>query len=176
MKKNDSSYLAYSLACAPVPHTIERVPGIQSRLWAACQRCRPELETPHRSAGHLDLRGRRSHKRLRVSKMSFLSSLFRTFCLSLFSNYRTMLRIWSLIQTIQTVSKRPSCIAGAYLLWFNFANLISHNCICARSRNNNAEHIRVIPSILFEQLRAELGNQSLTQTRKLHSVRIKRRW
>lgn len=106
----------------------------------------------------------------------FFSSLFLTFCLSLSSNYRTMLRIWSLIQTIQTGSKRPGCIAGACLLWFNFTNLISHNCICAQNRNNNAEHTRVIPSILFEQLRAELGNQSLTHTRKLHSVRIKRRW
>lgn len=48
------SYLACSLACALVLHTIERVPGSQSRLWAACQRCRPDLETPHRSAGHLD--------------------------------------------------------------------------------------------------------------------------
>lgn len=81
-QRNDSSYLAYSLACALVPHTIERVPGIQSRLWAACQRCRPELETPHRSAGHLDARATRSQTHLSASQMSlhrciiyFLSSV-----------------------------------------------------------------------------------------------------
>lgn len=102
---------------------------------------------------------------------SFLGCLFLTFCGSVYlpiigpcSEYEA----W--FKTTQTVSKRPGCIAGVCLLWFNFTDLISQNCICAkkeRDRNDKAEHRRVIPSVLIkEQLRFELGNQSLTQTRK----------
>lgn len=51
------SYLAYSFACAPVLHAIERVPKIPCRLWAAWQLRWAERETPLRPADHLDGRG-----------------------------------------------------------------------------------------------------------------------
>lgn len=51
------SYLAYSFACAPVLHAIERVPKIPCRLWAAWQLRWAERETQLRPVDHLDGRG-----------------------------------------------------------------------------------------------------------------------
>lgn len=113
IQMNDSSYLAYSLACALVPHTIERVPGIQSRLWAACQRRRPELETPHRSAGHLDAKSDVSKPTLKFPRC--ILRYFKLFYLLLSPNYRAML--WSRDLQTLTVSKPPVfvCSDSAFL-------------------------------------------------------------
>lgn len=85
VQMNDSAYLAYSLACAPVPHTIERVPGIQSRLWAACQHCRPELDSLCAALGGTPGPQRQSFKKthLEVAQNVSYSSLVVTFFLSL---------------------------------------------------------------------------------------------
>ena len=74
--------------------------------------------------------------RLRVSQMSLtllISSL--SVSRSFSPNYRTMLWMWSPIQTIQTVSQRP---AGSLWpvrapLWSKFSKLICHICVCAQN-------------------------------------------
>ena len=94
----------------------------------------------------------------------------------------------SLIETTQDCLQTAGS-HGRLALWFTFAKLISQKYILrkktknktkknqTKSRVNKAGDGLVVPPILIkEQLRAELGNQSLTQTRKLRSVRSERRW
>lgn len=162
---NDSSYPACSLACAPVRHTIERVPGIQSRIWAAWQHCRPEIETPHRTAGHLDVRDRRSHKHPpndcpeRLLPSYFL--LYNSLSLPIIrqcSNDKARLRLFS---------KQQACIACVSRC-FDLATLILKKKIKTHLRKkerknlrNNAEENGVIPSKLSKKhFREELGNHS----------------
>lgn len=96
IESNARAYLACSLACASGLHTIEWVPKIQTRLWAACQRSRPELEAARRSAGHLE--GERvAQTHLEVSRKVFFFFLFsRSVCVLLSvspsSSYWTMVK------------------------------------------------------------------------------------